>query len=143
MSDIVVRSANPADVATLSKLTAELGYSDSQEDLHRRLETISSLPEHKVVVAEHNGKVVGFMSFHSLDLLTGAVKLGRITALVVTESERGKGIGTLLIAKGEEFAREAGCKLIELTSNRRRVEAHMFYESLGYEGSSKRFVKKI
>lgn len=83
------------------------------------------------------------MSFHALDTLYGAGKLGRITALVVTESERGKGVGKLLVKKAEELAHDSGCKRIELTSNNRRTDAHKFYESIGFEANSKRFIKSL
>jgi GNAT superfamily N-acetyltransferase len=143
MPDILIRPATSDDLPALTSLTAELGYPVPEEEVRKRFETISKQPEHKVVVAERDGKVVGLMSFHSLDLLYGTEKLGRITALVVTESERGNGIGKMLVAKAEEFAREEGCDRIELTSGNRRVEAHKFYESLGYEASHKRFTKVV
>lgn len=143
MIDIVLRPATYDDIPALTGLTAELGYPDTEEEIRKRFETVSRQPDHKVVVAERDGQVVGLMSFHALDLLYGTEKLGRITALVVTASERSAGIGKLLVAKAEEFAREAGCKRIELTTNNRREEAHKFYESLGYEATHKRFTKVI
>lgn len=143
MIDIVLRPATLDDIPALTGLTAELGYPDREEEVRRRFESVSEQPAHKVVVAERDAKVVGLMSFHALDLLYGIGKLARITALVVTASQRSAGIGKMLVAKAEELAREAGCTRIELTSNNRRVEAHKFYESLGYEVSHKRFTKVI
>ena len=83
------------------------------------------------------------MSFHVLDLLYGSGRLGRITAIVVTETMRGKGIGKLLVEKAEALAQEAKCNVIELTTNVKRVEAHKFYESLGFEATHKRFTKHL
>jgi len=143
MTDVVIRPATPDDLPALTNLTAELGYPDTEEEIRKRFDRVSKQPDHKIVVAERDGKAVGLMSFHSLDLLYGAERLGRITALVVTESERGNGIGRMLVAKAEQFARDEGCKRIELTSGNRRVEAHKFYERLGYEASHKRFTKIV
>ena len=131
------------DLPALVRLTAELGYPDSEEEIRNRLEIISHSKDHNIFVAINSENVVGLMSFHSLDILYGAGKLGRITALVVTEIERGKGIGRMLVSKAEELARISGCKRLELTSNNRRTEAHKFYERLGFEGSSTRFIKNI
>jgi GNAT superfamily N-acetyltransferase len=143
MDRILIRPATINDIRALIGLTNELGYPDSEEEIRNRFEIISRSPEHKVFVAQNNDTVVGLMSFHTLDVLYGAGKIGRITALIVTEKERGKGTGKLLVNKAEELAGESGCKRIELTSNNQRTEAHKFYESLGFEGSSKRFIKKI
>ena len=143
MDAIIIRQATIDDIPALVGLTAELGYPDSEEEIRKRFEIVTSSPDHKIFVAEKFEKVIGLMSFHALDLLYGEGKLGRITALVVTESERGKGIGKLLVAKAEELARESNCKRIELTSNNRRTEAHKFYESQGFEANSKRFIKYI
>ena len=110
MNTIVIRPAATQDIPALVGLTDELGYPDSEAEIRKRFEIISQSAGHKVFVALNNENVVGLMSFHALDILYGAGKIGRITALIVTEKERGKGIGKMLVAKAEELARESGCK---------------------------------
>ena len=39
--------------------------------------------------------------------------------------------------------RAAGCGLVEVTSNAKRLRAHAFYERLGYERTSHRFAKQL
>ena len=143
METLIIREATHEDIPALVGLTAELGYPDSEEEIRKRFITVSESPHHKIFVAERNENVIGLMSFHALDVLYGAGKLGRITALVVTDSERGKGVGKMLVAKAEELACKSDCKRIELTTNNRRIDAHKFYESQGFEESSKRFIKII
>ena len=46
---------------------------------------------------------------------------------------RGRGIGAQLMSVIEDEARRRGAARIQLTSNRRRADAHRFYERLGYE----------
>jgi GNAT superfamily N-acetyltransferase len=50
----------------------------------------------------------------------------------VDESARGLGHGEALIEQAVEEARQAGCYKVSLTSNKRRGEAHRFYERLGF-----------
>jgi GNAT superfamily N-acetyltransferase len=50
-----------------------------------------------------------------------------IDDLVTAASERGRGIGKLLLAELTERARHAGCRLIDLDSAVHRSGAHRFY----------------
>jgi GNAT superfamily N-acetyltransferase len=43
----------------------------------------------------------------------------------------------------ESEARARGCERLELTSARRRADAHAFYSSLGFEPASQRFLKSL
>lgn len=58
--------------------------------------------------------------------------------LVVDRNHRGKGVGKALLAGIESIARQNNCLFIEFCSSMFRKEAHLFYESMGYE---KDFVK--
>ena len=53
----------------------------------------------------------------------------------VKESNRGQGIGTLMVEWALEEARRRRCRRVQLTSNKLRVEAHGFYRRLGFEFS--------
>jgi ribosomal protein S18 acetylase RimI-like enzyme len=61
----------------------------------------------------------------------------------VAEDHRNGGIGALLVAEAEKRLTARGCKMVEVTSNMRRERAHGFYEKLGYERTSFRFMKKL
>jgi GNAT superfamily N-acetyltransferase len=69
----------------------------------------------------------------------------RLSALVVSEQDRRSGVGSALIAAVEDEARRLGCRRVEVTSGEgpERVAAHRFYQALGYEQVSRRFLKKL
>ena len=67
--------------------------------------------------------------------------VGRIPILVVDKGARKHNIGRMLVEAVEQWCRDQGCGLIEVTSNDRRAEAHAFYRHMGYERSSIRFFK--
>jgi GNAT superfamily N-acetyltransferase len=48
---------------------------------------------------------------------------------------RGKGIGREMMLWAIERAKEKGCISMQLTTNNDRVDAHRFYEGLGFSKS--------
>lgn len=69
--------------------------------------------------------------------------VARITTLVVNEQARGKGVGRLLVQAGAGLARQAGCKVLELTTARHRTDAQAFYKSIGFPASSLRLHRDL
>jgi GNAT superfamily N-acetyltransferase len=67
----------------------------------------------------------------------------RITALVVHDGYRGRGVGTALAAAAEDAARAAGCARVEATSAIDRHDAHAFYERRGYRREAAHFLKRL
>ena len=68
-----------------------------------------------------------------------------VSGLVVDERFRSQRVGEHLLARAEEWAREAGCQAIGLRSNVIRDRAHAFYERHGYTHvkSQKAFRKQL
>jgi GNAT superfamily N-acetyltransferase len=58
-----------------------------------------------------------------------------IEAVRVRSDRRGQGVGGLLIGWVIDQARSRGCGLVQLTSDKSRVDAHRFYGRLGFVAS--------
>lgn len=140
--NIEIRYARSEDARALSELFSELGFSMPEQLIFSRLENKDVLEE-CVLVALKNNTVVGVLSLNIMPVLHRPTPVGRLSALVVSRSERGCGIGRALVERGEAVLRGKGCALIEVTSHRRLEEAHAFYQAIGYELTSYRFKKDM
>ncbi|MHC4082892.1 MAG: GNAT family N-acetyltransferase [Planctomycetota bacterium] len=138
---ITIRPAETGDAEAIASLLGELGYPQTPEQVRRRLEELAMYPSTRVLVATNADHVVGVGTLNFIPLLHQQEKIARVSALAVTEDHRGKGVGHELMGAFENIAREAGSPRLEVTSNLRRAGAHGFYERLGYEETSRRFVK--
>jgi N-acetylglutamate synthase-like GNAT family acetyltransferase len=136
----IIREARESDARAIAGLLDELGYPSTPGFVVRKLELLGG-DDDPVFVAEREGEVVGFVSLHIMPVFHEEPLYCRVTAVAVTDGYRRKGVGRRLMEHAEAVARRAGCGRIELTSNDRRTWAHAFYESLGYENTSKKFVK--
>jgi N-acetylglutamate synthase-like GNAT family acetyltransferase len=137
-----VREARPGDRGAMLSLLADLGYPTEVETLDARLDRVEGEPSVRVFVAERDGEVVGLASVHALHLIERP-PLGRLSAIVVAESARRGGVGMALIDRVEREARAMGCDRLEATSGEGRAGAHAFYRELGFEETSKRFIKRL
>ena len=137
-----VREARPGDREAMLRLLADLGYASDAGTLEERLGRIEDEPSVQVLVAERDGEVIALASLHVLHLIERS-PLGRLSAIVVGEPVRRSGVGRALIERVEHEARDAGCDRLEVTSGEWREDAHAFYHELGFEETSKRFIKRL
>jgi GNAT superfamily N-acetyltransferase len=56
----------------------------------------------------------------------------QIEAVRVAATQRGQGLGQAMIGWAIDEARDAGCGLVQLTSDKQRPDAIRFYEALGF-----------
>ncbi len=87
----------------------------------------------RLFCARMNNTIVGFCAYAVVNNLWQEGYISYIYALVVDEKYRGSGIGTMLMNKVIEESKASGYKRVELDSGFPRVNAHKFYEKLGFE----------
>jgi GNAT superfamily N-acetyltransferase len=138
-----IRRAIPADAPELERLFAMLGYPIRREAILAKWAEWDAQGNIAFVADRQDGTLAGVITLHHTHVLHRERPVGRISALVVDASVRGLGIGCSLVAAAEVILTEAGCGMIEVTSNKRRTDAHAFYERLGYERTSYKFAKRI
>ncbi len=96
-------------------------------------EAIHADPRNDLVVAEADGAVVGTCQLtFTPSLSRGGAERMTIEAVRVRTDLRGRGVGRAMMEWALDRARERGCRLVQLTTDKRRTEAHRFYASLGF-----------
>ena len=138
---VLVRPATPDDAEAIASLFTDEGYPAGPSDIVERLSRFAS--EHsRVLVAEHEGTVLGFIAIHALPRFEHDDRIVRIMALVVDAGARERGVGRTLMYDAEAHARELGSAFIEITAGHHRPEARRLYESLGYDGTVTAYLRK-
>ncbi|MFR0358725.1 GNAT family N-acetyltransferase [Streptomyces sediminimaris] len=142
MADLEIRPATADDVPAIVAMLADdpLGAErESPDDLApylTALRRLASDPNQYLVVAVRENRVVGTLQ---LTIIPGLSRRGAtrsiIEAVRIHADERGSGLGTQLIEWAIDESRRQDCRLIQLTSDTSRTDAHRFYERLGFTAS--------
>jgi GNAT superfamily N-acetyltransferase len=143
---LCVRPATRADLpAVLALLADEEEVVDPASvvvtDAHERaFAAIDRDPRNEVLVLVDGGTVVGCLQATYIPGLgKGGAERALIEAVRVRADRRGGGLGRTLMESAIDRARARGCALVQLTSHKRRGDAHRFYDSLGFARSHEGF----
>ncbi|HEY3535659.1 MAG TPA: GNAT family N-acetyltransferase [Pedococcus sp.] len=137
-----LRRARREDIAALVALIAQDQLGATREDpgdpaaYLRAFEAIDADPAQTLVVAERDGEVVGTLQLSVIPGLArqGALR-GQVEPVRVAEGQRGQGLGEAMVRWAVAESRRRGCALVQLTTDKSRVDAHRFYERLGFVAS--------
>lgn len=149
---VVIREATENDLVSVIALFADDplgGHGDTTEpgalpDYRAAFVRINASPNEILYVAELDGEVVGTFQTMVTTTLTGRGSSAMIIEAVQTRADmRGRGIGAAMIEFAIERARQDGMRLVQLTSNAVRKDAHRFYERLGFTASHIGFKLKL
>jgi GNAT superfamily N-acetyltransferase len=143
-----VRSAEPRDFDSVTRLLEELGRATVTDETRDRCREIYAAqvsdPTADHLVAENeDGEIVGFCSLHFRNRLNHATPQAWVPDLIITDSLRRTGIGQALLDHAEQRAIERGCWEITLESAHHRREAHRFYASFGMRDAGLFFRKLL
>jgi GNAT superfamily N-acetyltransferase len=135
----VIREARRGDLPAIVALLADDPLGRTREDAadtaayRRGFDEIAAQPGNFVLVAEIDGVVVGCLQLTVIaGLARRAVRRAQIEGVRIAAARRGAGLGEALVRHAIDLARDRGCGLVQLTSDRSRPDAHRFYERLGF-----------
>ena len=149
--EIAIRPARREDVMRIAALImhgsaaetmtpAEIEAEAAHPSYLQAFEEVEASPANHLFVAERDGVVLGTCQ---VTLIPGLAARGRkrakLESVHVAPESRGLGIGALMMAAAVTFAKERGAGLIELNSNKNRLDAHRFYRNLGFDQSHEGF----
>ncbi|MBA2755985.1 MAG: GNAT family N-acetyltransferase [Chloroflexi bacterium] len=140
-SQISIRAAAAGDAEAIASLFTDEGYPAGSSDIVERLSRFTST-ESRVLVAELDGTLLGFLALHAMPRFEHDDTIVRILALVVDAGARERGIGRSLMGEAESIGRELGAAFVEITAGHHRPEARHLYETLGYDANVAAYLRK-
>ena len=150
-NDLLIRRAREEDLPGLIALFAadqigghgDTADAEAYDDYLRAFNAIEASANEQLFTAELGGEIVGTFQIVFNRTLTGRGGMSMIIEAVQTRSDlRGRGIGASMIEYAIGEAKRRGCRLVQLTSNMARSDAHRFYERLGFAKSHYGFKMK-
>jgi Leucine-rich repeat (LRR) protein/ribosomal protein S18 acetylase RimI-like enzyme len=134
---IEIQKATSKDLEAMAKLLALLFAieSDFEIDFEKQYLGIQRLYEDErsdLLVAKHEGKVVGMVTMQRLISSAEGDNVGQIEDLVVEEEYRKMGIGSRLINHMRSLAHQHGYKRIQLAADIHNDNALAFYTRRGF-----------
>ena len=139
---MIFREAVRRDLPAIIALLADdvLGKARDHDVVDVQYETafdaISADSRNFLIVADDGGSVVGCFQ---LTYIPGLGRHGaercQIEAVRVSSGMRGRGLGRDMMTWAIAQARSRGCALVQLTTDKTRLDAHRFYERLGFTAS--------
>ena len=150
--DVLVRPAERRDIAAIAALFADDalgGHGDTTDESARpyyeaAFGRIAASPNDTLYVAEWKGQVAGTFQTTLITTMSGRGASSLTVSAVQTRADlRGRRIGEQMMRFAIEEARARGARLVQLMSNGKRVDAHRFYERLGFARSHAGFKMKL
>ncbi|HLV29244.1 MAG TPA: GNAT family N-acetyltransferase [Burkholderiaceae bacterium] len=139
---LVFRDADKADLPALAALLADdvLGAQrDGPQHMDAYIaafDAVQAQAGNTIIVALIDEDIVGMLQ---LTLIPGLSRAGMLRAQIesvrVSSKHRGKKIGHALFEHAIGLAKQAGCGLVQLTTDKQRPDALRFYEALGFKAT--------
>jgi GNAT superfamily N-acetyltransferase len=147
------RKASSADLPEIIALLAddplgaarEVASGATDQAYHEAFAAIEADRNQLLVVAvDDDDRVIGCLQLSFIPGLSRkGMWRGQIESVRIAAGHRGSGLGAAMIEWAVEQARQRGCGLVQLTSDKRRPDAIRFYEKLGFVASHEGFKRDL
>ena len=117
-------------VRCLENNELEMAYALYCECFNREKKEISLPLLGMIVGAFYDEELIGIVQIDNINNIFENTKLFYINNVCIKEKYRHKGYGKILMEECIEIIKNNGGSLINLTTNKKRVYAHMLYDSL-------------
>jgi GNAT superfamily N-acetyltransferase len=140
-SELTFRLATSNDLSTIVSMLADDSIGATREKWEAQIldsyvhafERIAADPNQELTVVEMRGEIVATFQLTFIQYLThqGGLR-AQIEAVRTHKDHRGKGIGKKVFEYVIMRARQHGCNMAQLTSDKNRADAIRFYQSMGF-----------
>ena len=148
MQKVKIRQATTSDIPAMNELfRKDLGYAECRLEIVEKQFAGLDNSRETVFVAEaedDSSHIAGVIHVEKYNILYFPT-MANILGLAVAADFRRQGIGSALLKRAEEWARENGASNMRLNSGESRIQAHDFYRAQGYIDDKKqlRFIKEL
>ncbi len=141
-ADLIFRKAEEKDLNKIIQMLADDFLGNHRENLEdgisyqKAFDEIFADKNNFLAVVEFENEVIATIHLTLMRFLTRkAVRRMNIESVRVKTKYTNQGIGRYMMQKAIEFAKENDARIIQLTTDKRRLDVHRFYEKLGFEAS--------
>ncbi len=139
---MIFRKAIEKDIPSIVKMIADDDFGKERENFQSPLpneymkafERINSDTNQELIVVENERfEIIGTMQLTFIQYLTyrGGIR-AQIEAVRIRKDKRGIGLGKIMFEWAISRAKEKKVHLLQLTTDKKRLEAIQFYENLGF-----------
>ncbi len=149
---LTIRACREEDLTSVVELLAQLSLGRQREDAsldhlaqyQNAFQHVLADSRQTLLVAETGGRIVGTVCFIVVPSLAyQGAPYAIVESMIIDAAARGKRYGEQIIQQTIRMAREAGCRSLELTSNKVRLDAHRFYEGQGFVADHEGFTLEL
>jgi GNAT superfamily N-acetyltransferase len=141
---VTFRKATRSDLPEIIRLLADDQIGATREKYEEPLlpayysafDAINADKNSRLIVAELDNKIIGTLQLTFITYLTfQGGRRALIEEVRIDKSVRNRGFGKMMMEWSIQQAKENGCHLVQLTSNKKRTQALEFYKRLGFVAS--------
>jgi len=141
---LTFRLATKDDITAIVKMLADDALGTTRENISEPISTkyinafniINTDPNQELTIVEMGNEIVATFQLTFIQYLSheGGLR-AQVEAVRTRSAYRGRGIGRKVFEYAINRAKQKGCLLIQLTSDKERPDAIRFYQSLGFTAS--------